>query len=224
MTDTTYEDRVYDFYECAYDKQTGLTGSDVTLVAEGHADSDAATGIDLKRTRAYVNGERDEVTTVATTTGTTTVTITATLVASDIVEIYHAVATGTTGIAPNGKLARPMIQTAQNYRTTGESVKRAGCGTRMKRTFVFSAGGELSLGIDKQDNAALSAFALAQENDTWLMTVITDTSSGSAKTTILNEVKVIGYGESVTADESIRGIEQEMVTFGYTPPVSYDTT
>jgi len=224
MVDTTYEDRVYDFYECAYDKQTGLTGNDVVLVAQGHADSDATTGIVLKRTRVYVNGVREDATAVATVTTTTTVTVTSTLVASDTVEIYHAVATGTTGIATAGKLARPLIQTAQNYRATGESVKRAGCGTKMKRTFVFAAGGELSLGIDKQDNTALAAFALAQENETWLVTVITDTSSGSAKTTILNEVKVVEYGESVTADESVRGIEQEMVTFGFTPPVSYDTT
>ena len=224
MVDTTYEDRVYDFYECAYEKITGITGTAVALTLEGHADSDAASGIALKRTRVYVNGVRETVVTVATATPTTTVTITTTLVASDTVEVYHAVKTGTTGIATAGKLERPLIQTAQNYRATGESVKRAGCGTKMKRTFVFAAGGELSLGIDKQDNAALAAFALAQENETWLVTIITDTSSGTAKETVLNEVKVVEYGESVTADESVRGLEQEMVTFGFTPPVSYDTT
>jgi len=227
MGDTTYEDRVYDFYECAYEKDASPTpGNDIVLAAEGHADSDCtASGIGCKRTRVYVNGVRRDVTTVDTVATVTTVTLDgAALVASDTTEVFHAVKAGTTGIAPDGKLTRPLIQTAQNYRATGESVKRAGCGTKMKRTFVFAAGGELSLGIDKQDNAALSAFAMAQENETWLMTVITDTSSGSAKTTILNEVKVVEYGESVTADESVRGIEQEMITFGFTPPVSYDTT
>lgn len=226
MVDTTFEDRIYDFYECAYEKVTGLSATnDVVLTAEGHADSDAITGIDLKRTRAYVEGIRREVTTVATVAGTTTVTLDgAALVASDSVEIYHAVATGTAGLAAAGKLSRPLIQTAQNYGVSGDSLKRASCGTKMKRTFVFSAGGDLSLGIDKQDHAFLSAISVALENDAWLLAVISDTSSGANKETIICEVQVIDYGEGVVADESARGIEQERVSFGFTPPVSFDTT
>ena len=223
-----YEDEQYEIYEAHYERQTGLTGTNVAITAEvPHADviSAVAAGACL-RTVVYVNGVSDVVTEVAINVADIDITITSTLVASDVVDIYICLATGTLpSNAATGKLTLPELQNMQAYGATGNQIARPGCGTKQKETIIFSAEGTITLGLDRRGNTALADFAEAMDEDTYLLIAVKDTTEGSAGADVtydlLREVRVPGYGRSPQAVETERGIVTDTVTFAFQPPVKF---
>ena len=223
-----YEDEVYELYEMHYVELTGQTGTSVTVLGKNaHADA-IATGSEeaCKRTVVYVNGVRDTIVSVADAGADTTVTIGTTLVASDLVDVYVCVSTGTlpSNVA-TGKLALPTLQNMQAYGATGNTVNRPGCGTKRKETIIFSADGTITLGLDRRGSAALKDFSEAMDEETFLLIAVKDTTEGDTgsdvKYDLLREAKVTGYGRSAQAVETERGIVTDTVTFSFVPPVQY---
>lgn len=224
-----YEDEVYELYEMNYIEATGETGTSFTVgTNDAHPDSIATASEDAcLRTVVYVNGVRDTVVSVANNSVEgIDITIGTTLVASDLVDAYVCVETGTlpSNVA-TGKLALPTLQNMQAYGATGNTVNRPGCGTKRKETIIFSADGTITLGLDRRGNAALKDFSEAMDEETYLLIAVKDTTAGDTGADVsydlLREAKVTGYGRSAQAVETERGIVTDTVTFSFVPPVKY---
>jgi hypothetical protein len=229
-----YEDEQYEIYEAHYEQITGLTGTTVTIGVspsiDAHADSIATASADAcKRTVVYINGVSDIITAVAdNAVDGIDITITTTLVASDVVDVYVASATGTLpSNAATGKLTLPELQNMQAYGATGNQIARPGCGTKTKSTIIFSAEGTITLGLDRRGNTALKDFSEAMDEDTYLLIAVKDTTEGATGSDVvydlLREARVTGYGRSAQAVETERGIITDTVTFAFQPPVKYIT-
>lgn len=179
--------------------------------------------------RGYANGVLSDITGVTYTAGPqsfTTVAFTS-LIEGEIVDIYFPM-TGTAcgsleSNTDTGKLTLPRMQSIQNWNVATNMEQVPECGTERKEPIEFAVDGTITLGLNRRGNVAMADFVAARKgksngDEIYLLIDVTDTTT-TATHDLLLEAKVESYRRTSRADDSIRGIVTDTVTFSFVPDV-----
>jgi len=225
-----FSDEQYDIYECYVE-----SGHEVTSGEEDNGYIDIA-GVEphavvianKEYARAYRDGALATVTSVTLQGGTDArITITG-ITEGEIVDIYFPVTgTGCGSLISNvntGKLAQVRMQNMQSYGVESNLAKVPECGTERKETIEFASAGIIVLGLNRYGNTAMADFTLAQQkksngDERYLLIDVIDKTVSPATHDLLLEAKVIDYEDVAEADDSIRGIVTDIITFKFVPDV-----
>lgn len=232
---STYADEQYNIYEVHVEAAHAVTSGEaaanaiVISAVEAHADVIA----DEEYARGYANGALTTITGVTCPAADTTVTFSS-LTEGDIIDIYFPM-TGTAcgSLVSNtntGKLTLPRIQSIQNWKVESNLEKVPECGTKRKEPIEFAATGTITLGLNRYGNTAMADFVAAREgksngDEIYLLIDVVDSTVTTKTHDLLLEAKVVSYGRMTQADNSIRGIVTDTVTFSFVPDaVTFDAT
>ncbi len=223
---TTYQKRLYEFYELCHDMQDDISGTSITVASKlPHADVIAVAGHKLKRTRVYINGVRATIVSVADADPNTTIVISETIATGDEVDIFLATTTGTLNNNTTlGKIPLVKLQVMQMYDASSNVAEQEACGSEQMEETAYSADGTAAIGLLRQGNDNMENFILAKKNKVYLMIIVQDTTDPLNTTyDVLHEVRVDTYGRGTQARDAKGGEIMDPVTFIFVPDVEVTT-
>ena len=226
---STYKDEQYAIYEVyvlsGHVVDSTEAGNNAIIVENVQAHADVIAHAEYAR--AYADGALSAITGVTYSSPDTTVSFSS-LTEGQIVDIYFPM-TGTdcgslVSNTDTGKLALPRMQTIQNWNVASNMEQVPECGTERKEPIEFAADGTVTLGLNRHGNTAMADFAAARAgkpngDDIFLLIDVIDTTTDTTTHDLLLEAKVESYRRTSRADDSIRGIITDTITFSFVPDV-----
>jgi len=223
---SVYKDEQYNVYE------VHVVSGHVVTSGEAGTNTISVTGVephavviaDEEYARGYANGALTDITGITFPVADAIVAFTS-LIEGETVDIYFPATTGSlVSNTTTGKLTLPRMQSIQNWNVASNMEQVPECGTERKEPIEFAADGTITLGLNRYGNTAMADFIAARKGKTdgdeiYLLLDVIDSTVATATHDLLLEAKVESYRRTARADDSIRGIVTDTVTFSFVPDV-----